>query len=77
MQLSRFSKSFLILVVVLVSLSSLFILRRPLLVHREPWSGRFFGEGGVELHDDVTSKYPYQRVDGGVIMGKLANQTAK
>ncbi|KAF8489684.1 ERV/ALR sulfhydryl oxidase domain-containing protein [Gautieria morchelliformis] len=77
MQVSRFSKSFLILVVVLVSFSSLFILRRPILAYKDPWSGHFFGEGGVEIHDEVTAKVPYQGVDGGVIMGKLGNETAK
>ena len=75
--ISRFSKTFFILVVVLVSLSSLFILRRPLLAYKDPWSGHFLGQGGVELHDDVTSKVPFQGVDGGVIMGELGNMTAK
>ena len=77
MQISRFSKSFLLLIVVLVSLSSLFILRRPLLAYKEPWSGAFFGEGSVEQHNSVTSKMPHQWVDGEVIMGKLGNNTAK
>ena len=76
MPVSRFSKSFLILIVALVSLSSLFILKRPILAYKDPWSGHIFGEGGVEIHD-VTTSVPYQGVDGAVIMGKLGNETAK
>jgi FAD-linked sulfhydryl oxidase len=41
----------------------------------DPWTGDYFGEGGVEkdLH-----KVPQQQVvRGGVIMSKLGNTTAK
>jgi len=74
MQISRFSKSFLILIVGLILLSSLFVLRRPILAYKDPWSGSFFGEGGVEVHDSVV---PHHGVNGAVIMGKLGNATAK
>ncbi|KAF8589479.1 hypothetical protein K439DRAFT_1651574 [Ramaria rubella] len=75
MQISRFSKSFLILIVALVFLCSLFVLHRPDFAYRDPWSGKFFGEGGVEMYDDVAVKVSYQ--DGPVIMGQLGNETSK
>ena len=73
MKISRFSKFFL-LTIILILLSSLFFLHRPILAYRDPWSGNFFGEGGVNIHEDAAQ---YQRMDGAVIMGKLGNETAK
>jgi FAD-linked sulfhydryl oxidase len=77
MIISRFTKSFLILIIVLFSLASLLVLRRPILAYKDPWSGQFFGEGGVEVHDVSGNVVPYQGVEGAVIMGKLGNKTAK
>lgn len=78
MPISRFSKSFLILIIILFSLASIFILRRPILAYKDPWSGQIFGEGGVEIHNDGPSNVvPYRGMDGAVIMSKLGNETAK
>ncbi|KAF8161477.1 ERV/ALR sulfhydryl oxidase domain-containing protein [Crassisporium funariophilum] len=45
----------------------------------DPWTQQVFGEGGVEkyLHSQSTQKPPAGNVKGGVIMGKLGNETAK
>jgi len=76
LQISRFSKSFIILVFVLIFLSSLFVLRRPISAHRDPWSGDVFG--GVDIDDDdALTKASNMGIDGGIIMGKLENATAK
>jgi len=46
----------------------------------DPWSGQFFGEGGVEktLHpEDGLKSHSGSNVKGKVIMSKLGNETAK
>ena len=46
----------------------------------DPWSGQFFGEGGVEktLHpEDGLKSHSGSIVKGKVIMSKLGNETAK
>ncbi|KAF8525975.1 ERV/ALR sulfhydryl oxidase domain-containing protein [Hysterangium stoloniferum] len=75
LHISRFSKSFIILIFVLILLSSLFVLRRPISAYRDPWSGNIFGGGGVDIHEDDTLSN--MGIDGGIIMGKLENATAK
>ena len=47
----------------------------------DPWTGQLFGEGGVEKmfysKTETTQGKEIKGVEGGVIMGKLGNATAK
>ena len=57
--------------------ASIALLHSPTRAHIDPWTGIFFGDGGVEnelhpLPDSTGDVY-----HGGVIMSKLANETAK
>lgn len=60
-------------------LTSLLVLHTPSRTYLDPWSGNLFAEGGVE--QDLLRAGPpggrVQGVDGGVIMPKLGNETAK
>lgn len=65
-------------------LAMLTMLHPPSRAYIDPWTGQLFGEGGVEktlksLHlsgNDAIPK-PIVGVEGGVIMAKLGNETAK
>ncbi|KAH6910258.1 ERV/ALR sulfhydryl oxidase domain-containing protein [Coprinopsis sp. MPI-PUGE-AT-0042] len=76
--MTRFAKSLLIIVGAMLLFTMLAMLHPPSRAYIDPWTGQFFGEGGVEksLHTDG-SKGPIAGVEGGVIMGKLGNATAK
>jgi hypothetical protein len=60
-------------------LATVAFLHPPSRAYIDPWTGDFFGEGGVEqdlrlpLHDGVRPLL----AQGGVIMSKLGNETAK
>ncbi|KAH6885482.1 ERV/ALR sulfhydryl oxidase domain-containing protein [Coprinopsis sp. MPI-PUGE-AT-0042] len=76
--MTRFAKSLLIIVGAMLLFTMLAMLHPPSRAYIDPWTGQLFGEGGVEksLHTDG-SKGPIAGVEGGVIMGKLGNATAK
>ncbi|KAJ6593362.1 ERV/ALR sulfhydryl oxidase domain-containing protein [Mycena capillaripes] len=86
--ISRFAKSFVAIVVALLLLSTVTFLHPPSRTYFDPWSGEQFGEDGVE-QSLRTSKGPAHPpahppapppvlgADGGVIMSKLGNATAK
>ncbi|KAF8637557.1 hypothetical protein AX17_002743 [Amanita inopinata Kibby_2008] len=71
--LSRFAKSFLVVISFLSLFSMIAFLHPPARSYIDPWTGQLFGEGGVErsfgLEDAV--------VHGDVIMSRLGNATAK
>ncbi|KAI0343550.1 hypothetical protein BDW22DRAFT_1406779 [Trametopsis cervina] len=77
--ISRFTKAFLFIVLCLFLLSSLVMLHPPSRAYMDPWTGDLFGEGGVEkdLHAKPPSDDVSRVAQGGVIMGKLGNATAK
>ncbi|KDQ12021.1 hypothetical protein BOTBODRAFT_34880 [Botryobasidium botryosum FD-172 SS1] len=81
--LSRFTKLFLIVALILTLFASLLALHPPARVYIDPWTGRIFGEGGVDGNDInvVTGKSALSAdVDvakGKVIMPVLGNATAK
>lgn len=54
------------------------LMHPPSRAYIDPWSGQFFGEGGVErtLHSEDLKAHRAS-VKGGVIMSKLGNETAK
>ena len=56
--------------------TTLALLHPPSRAYIDPWTGDFFGEGGVEK-DVRPSRPPPTGVSGSVIMPKLANATAK
>ncbi|KAG1746399.1 ERV/ALR sulfhydryl oxidase domain-containing protein [Suillus lakei] len=77
--ISRFAKSFLTIVLGLFLLATVVFLHPPSRAYIDPWTGDFFGEGGVE-QDLSPALYNGARplsAQGGVIMSKLGNETAK
>ncbi|KAG7091199.1 hypothetical protein E1B28_010250 [Marasmius oreades] len=85
--ISRFAKSFLLLVVALLVLTMVGFIHPPSRSYLDPWTGQLFGEGGVEntlnLNEppqppaDSSPDLSAATVKGGVIMEKLGNATAK
>jgi len=80
--ISRFTKLFLTVILVLLLLASATLLRQPAPAYLDP-TGALFGDGGVEkefhalpiqVHDQP-SAIPHAK--GSVIMPKLGNETAK
>ncbi|KAH8115172.1 ERV/ALR sulfhydryl oxidase domain-containing protein [Phellopilus nigrolimitatus] len=80
---ARFTRTFLIIIIALVVLMSLFTFHGPTRAYLDPYSGRVFDSDGVERDigfDSAShpeSVAPLQGVHGGVIMSKLGNETAK
>ncbi|KAJ7772018.1 ERV/ALR sulfhydryl oxidase domain-containing protein [Mycena maculata] len=78
--ISRFAKSFVVIVVALLLLTTITFLHPPSRAYIDPWSGELFGEDGMEkaLRTGTSmAKPPILAADGGVIMPKLGNATAK
>ncbi|KAI0067614.1 hypothetical protein BV25DRAFT_1818998 [Artomyces pyxidatus] len=78
--ISRFSKSFLVIILVLLLIASVALLHPPSRAHLDPWTGDLFGAGGVEeAYHVIPPSQPTQikGASGGVIMSKLGNATAK
>ncbi|KZT03909.1 uncharacterized protein LAESUDRAFT_317759 [Laetiporus sulphureus 93-53] len=77
MMISRFSRAFLFIVVLLFFIGSIALLHPPSRSYVDPWTGNLFGEGGVEKDLRVPPPSNPESVHGGVIMPKLGNATAK
>ncbi|KAG1781990.1 ERV/ALR sulfhydryl oxidase domain-containing protein [Suillus placidus] len=77
--ISRFAKSFLTIVLGLFLLATVAFLHPPSRAYIDPWTGDFFGEGGVEqdLRPPLYDGAKPLSAQGGVIMSKLGNETAK
>ncbi|KAJ7216583.1 ERV/ALR sulfhydryl oxidase domain-containing protein [Mycena pura] len=80
--LSRFAKLFVAIVVGLLLLSTITFLHPSSRTYFDPWSGELFGEDGMEqsLRASKSKAQPHAPIlgaDGGVIMSKLENATAK
>ncbi|KAJ7807876.1 ERV/ALR sulfhydryl oxidase domain-containing protein [Mycena olivaceomarginata] len=78
--ISRFAKSFVAIVVALLLLSTVTFFHPPSRAYIDPWSGELFGEGGMEQSLRTSTPHPNPPIlgaDGGVIMPKLGNATAK
>ncbi|KIY51462.1 hypothetical protein FISHEDRAFT_37069 [Fistulina hepatica ATCC 64428] len=77
--LSRFAKSFVVVIVVLLILATTLFLHPQTRSYFDPSTGEFFGEGGVEsaLNALPFSSHNIKGVHGEVIMPKLGNATAK
>jgi hypothetical protein len=64
-------------------LAMLAMLHPPSRAYIDPWTGQLFGEGGVEKTWHPSNAHEKGKtlsiagVDGGVIMSKLGNETAK
>jgi len=76
--ISRFTKSFLAIVIALLLVASVALLHPPSRAYMDPWTGDLFGEGGVEkeLHAPPLP-HTSSNTHGGVIMSKLGNETTK
>ncbi|KAK7057659.1 sulfhydryl oxidase [Favolaschia claudopus] len=76
--ISRFAKAFIAIVAILLLLSTVTFFHPPSRSYIDPWSGELFGEGGMEQSLRTSkSNPPIIGADGGVIMSKLGNATAK
>ncbi|KDR75492.1 hypothetical protein GALMADRAFT_68598 [Galerina marginata CBS 339.88] len=78
--ISRFAKSLMLVIFAMFALTMIALVHPPSRSYIDPWTGQLFGEGGVEkmLHSETSPKTPkIKGVEGGVIMGKLGNATAK
>ncbi|KAF8554909.1 hypothetical protein OG21DRAFT_1385292, partial [Imleria badia] len=83
--ISRFSRSFVAITVALFLLATIAFLHPPSRAYIDPWTGEFFGEGGVEKDMRLLPRPTADSGDekgvgvlqGGVIMSKLGNETAK
>ena len=72
--------SYFLSVLAQLALTMVALMHPPSRAYIDPWTGQFFGEGGVErtFNSDANQNLPI--TDGGkghVIMGKLGNATAK
>ncbi|KDQ50874.1 hypothetical protein JAAARDRAFT_62909 [Jaapia argillacea MUCL 33604] len=76
--ISRFSRAFLAIMFALLLITSLAFLHPPSRAYIDPYTGDLFGEGGVEKELPAHPPIPGSDVvQGGVIMPKLGNATAK
>ncbi|KIM36749.1 hypothetical protein M413DRAFT_448887 [Hebeloma cylindrosporum] len=78
--ISRFGKSLALIILAMLVLTMIALVHPPSRSYIDPWTGQLFGEGGVEqmLQSQVCNNHPkIGGVKGGVIMGKLGNETAK
>ncbi|THH07539.1 hypothetical protein EW145_g3310 [Phellinidium pouzarii] len=85
---AKFTRAFLGIVIAMVILTSLFMFHTPSPTHLDLQTGKLFDSDGVEaeyararVHPSIPAlpqtTLPIQGVHGGVIMGKLGNETAK
>jgi hypothetical protein len=63
--------------IVQLLLTTIALIHPPARPYIDPWSGQFFGEGGVEKTLHSEDKAYHRGLKGGVIMSKLANATIK
>ncbi|TFK45073.1 ERV/ALR sulfhydryl oxidase domain-containing protein [Crucibulum laeve] len=77
--ISRFAKSFFAIILAMLLLTLIAIVHPPSRAYMDPITGQLFGEGGVEgmLHQQIPNIPVVGGVEGGVIMSKLGNETAK
>lgn len=70
---SRFTRLFLISCIALLLVGSIFFLNPPIRVYLDPHSKEWFNEDGVPPTQETMGN----ATNGGVIMPKLGNETAK
>ncbi|KAE9394793.1 FAD-dependent thiol oxidase [Gymnopus androsaceus JB14] len=79
--ISRFAKSFFIVVIALFALATLGFFHPPTRSYMDPWTGQIFAEGSshsvTPSNSQIFNNIPINGVEGGVIMEKLGNETAK
>ncbi|KAF4620936.1 hypothetical protein D9613_001097 [Agrocybe pediades] len=75
--ISRFAKSLIFVIFAMFLLTMLAMVHPPARSYIDPWTGQLFGEGGVEHSENDIKTPPVTGLEGGVIMGKLGNATAK
>ena len=77
---TRFTRTYIALLVALIVIVSLVTMstHHPLQSYIDPWTGKVFGEGGVEdTFSNAHKSNEVLDVQGGVIMPTLGNATAK
>ncbi|KAL1737999.1 hypothetical protein HDZ31DRAFT_70516 [Schizophyllum fasciatum] len=77
--MSRFARAFIAIITAMLLLAMLGFFHPPMRTYFDPTSGEIFGDGGVEgsLRQDLANVRLNGVADGGVIMPKLGNATAK
>ncbi|KAJ3879021.1 ERV/ALR sulfhydryl oxidase domain-containing protein [Lentinula edodes] len=82
--ISRFARTFVILVIVLFALAMLGFFHAPTRSYVDPWTDQLFGEvqPGTDSYNvpqglKTALNIPSSAIEGGVIMEKLGNETAK
>jgi len=65
------------LVFLMLLVTTIALIHPPARSYIDPWSGQFFGEGGVEKTWHSEDKAHQKGSKGGEIMSKFANETAK
>jgi len=81
--ISRFTKLFLFVILLLLLVATVTLLHRPVPSYLDLRTGALFGDGGVEKEFHALPIYSHDRppamhhATGGVIMSKLGNETAK
>jgi len=77
--LTKFTRSFLLIVLILIVLATLLFVSPPARTYLDPWTGDVLGEGGIGSFrgSNKESLIPEANLHGSVIMGKLGNATAK
>ncbi|KAL0955711.1 hypothetical protein HGRIS_001931 [Hohenbuehelia grisea] len=87
--ISRFAKSFFVVIIILLFFTTIAMVHPPARSYVDPWTGKalsaYAGLRGTNrnqafnapIHPGVGSEIPIKGAEGGVIMGKLGNATAK
>jgi len=81
--ISRFTKLFLFVILLLLLVATVTLLHRPIPSYLDLRTGALFGDGGVEKEFHALPIYSHDRppaiphATGSVIMSKLGNETAK
>ncbi|KAG8930163.1 hypothetical protein FRC03_006469 [Tulasnella sp. 419] len=73
--LTRFTRFFIVVALVLIALTSVVVLQPPIKVYLDPWTGNTYGGDGD--HQELFPILEKGSERGGVIMPKLGNATAK
>jgi len=75
--LNRFLRTFLFAAIALIVFASFIFIHPSSRAYIDPFTGEFFGEGGSEPQPTSSPEVDKDALKGGVIMGKLGNETAK
>jgi hypothetical protein len=75
--LNRFIRTFLLAALFLILFASFLFIHPSSRAYIDPFTGEIFGDGGFEPDLSKNAQLDKDALKGGVIMGKLGNDTAK